>query len=366
MPGNDDLTLLVKRAEALSGLPQDRRRREPAAGLQARQQHPDPGRGEGRRRILLRPRPQVRRNPEERALFAALDAAEAAIAPAMAGRGFRRRHAPPWPPCARPSTPSSRPCRSTPTTRSIRRNRLNLLHRIRAICLSGRRPDPDRGLTAAIFCPATRHFPDRRGGCEIPRPAGGLRSRRARARAAGVGCGRRRACACAAHRAYAAQPKERRSAATRPMPADSPRSRRRRRSRRHPWLAGQMPAAAGPAGPAGAAHRGAVLRRGARHRRGQRCPILRGAPGAFGDGQLVSVRPSSENPDWGGPGTILNIGMNDARHAALAAQARREAATALYLRSCRPMPHPCRAAGPRHVRARADPATRRCARAARL
>jgi pyruvate, orthophosphate dikinase len=51
----------------------------------------------------------------------------------------------------------------------------------------------------------------------------------------------------------------------------------------------------------------------------------------FGDGQLVSVRPSSENPDWGGPGTILNIGMNEARHAALAARHGRPAATALYL-----------------------------------
>lgn len=34
----------------------------------------------------------------------------------------------------------------------------------------------------------------------------------------------------------------------------------------------------------------------------------------FGDGPLVSVRPSSQDPDWGGPGAILNIGMNDARH----------------------------------------------------
>ncbi len=52
----------------------------------------------------------------------------------------------------------------------------------------------------------------------------------------------------------------------------------------------------------------------------------------FAEGQLVSVRPSSENPDWGGPGTILNIGMNDARHAALAEAQGEAAATALYLR----------------------------------
>ena len=52
----------------------------------------------------------------------------------------------------------------------------------------------------------------------------------------------------------------------------------------------------------------------------------------FGDGPLISVRPSPENPDWGGPGTILNIGMNAARHQALKARHGAEAADALYLR----------------------------------
>lgn len=52
----------------------------------------------------------------------------------------------------------------------------------------------------------------------------------------------------------------------------------------------------------------------------------------FGAAPLVSVRPSSENTEWGGPGSILNIGMNDARHAALSDTHGAEAATALYLR----------------------------------
>ncbi|MFC2969326.1 pyruvate, phosphate dikinase [Acidimangrovimonas pyrenivorans] len=52
----------------------------------------------------------------------------------------------------------------------------------------------------------------------------------------------------------------------------------------------------------------------------------------FGPAPLISVRPSSEDPDWGGPGTILNIGMNDARHAALVESHGAEAATTLYLR----------------------------------
>ncbi len=52
----------------------------------------------------------------------------------------------------------------------------------------------------------------------------------------------------------------------------------------------------------------------------------------FGDQPLLSVRPSSEDPDWGGPGAILNIGMNDARHAAMVEDMGDWAATALYLR----------------------------------
>ncbi len=47
---------------------------------------------------------------------------------------------------------------------------------------------------------------------------------------------------------------------------------------------------------------------------------------------LVSVRPSSEVSDWGGPGAVLNIGMNAARHAALSNTMGHEAADALYRR----------------------------------
>lgn len=58
------------------------------------------------------------------------------------------------------------------------------------------------------------------------------------------------------------------------------------------------------------------------------CLILKN----FGERPLVSVRPSSEDPDWGGPGAILNIGMNDARHAELANLLGHHAADALYAR----------------------------------
>ncbi|MPQ94593.1 putative PEP-binding protein [Thioclava sp. JE_KL1] len=52
----------------------------------------------------------------------------------------------------------------------------------------------------------------------------------------------------------------------------------------------------------------------------------------FGPQMLVSVRPSPENPEWGGPGTVLNVGMNDDMHAVLSNTHGSEAADALYLR----------------------------------
>ena len=52
----------------------------------------------------------------------------------------------------------------------------------------------------------------------------------------------------------------------------------------------------------------------------------------FGTAPLVSVRPSPENPDWGGPATVLNIGMNAGRHADLARTHGTAAADTLWLR----------------------------------
>jgi len=52
----------------------------------------------------------------------------------------------------------------------------------------------------------------------------------------------------------------------------------------------------------------------------------------FGQDPLLCVRPSSEDPDWGGPGAILNIGMNDATYITLCDRIGKEAATRLYLR----------------------------------
>jgi len=63
-----------------------------------------------------------------------------------------------------------------------------------------------------------------------------------------------------------------------------------------------------------------------------RPPDTREMLAGFGDRPLVSVRPSSENPDWGGPGAILNVGMNGDRHAELCRTIGADAADALYVR----------------------------------
>ncbi|WP_417603182.1 putative PEP-binding protein [Primorskyibacter flagellatus] len=52
----------------------------------------------------------------------------------------------------------------------------------------------------------------------------------------------------------------------------------------------------------------------------------------FPEGALLCVRPSSEDPDWGGPGAVLNIGMNDARFADLTDKIGQDAAAHLYMR----------------------------------
>ena len=47
---------------------------------------------------------------------------------------------------------------------------------------------------------------------------------------------------------------------------------------------------------------------------------------------LLCVRPSSEDPDWGGPSAVLNIGMNDRRFETLCGTLGVDAATALFSR----------------------------------
>jgi len=55
----------------------------------------------------------------------------------------------------------------------------------------------------------------------------------------------------------------------------------------------------------------------------------------FEPGKLLLVRPSSQDPDWGGPSSVLNIGMNHERCAALEAEIGLAAATTLYAKFVR-------------------------------
>ncbi|QXT41289.1 putative PEP-binding protein [Gymnodinialimonas ceratoperidinii] len=66
-----------------------------------------------------------------------------------------------------------------------------------------------------------------------------------------------------------------------------------------------------------------------------RMPDLEALVGLFGPGALLSVRSSSETPDWGGPGTILNVGMCDATADALAETHGPDVAGAVYTRFIR-------------------------------
>ncbi|NSX54704.1 putative PEP-binding protein [Parasulfitobacter algicola] len=61
-------------------------------------------------------------------------------------------------------------------------------------------------------------------------------------------------------------------------------------------------------------------------------PDIAGMMAPFGKFPLVSVRPSSQDPDWGGPGAILNIGMNNALYDILCNKIGHGAASRLYLR----------------------------------
>ncbi|MEM8959123.1 MAG: putative PEP-binding protein [Pseudomonadota bacterium] len=63
-----------------------------------------------------------------------------------------------------------------------------------------------------------------------------------------------------------------------------------------------------------------------------RLPDLDRLMRVFGDTPLLSVRPSSEDPDWGGPGAILNIGMSDTRYENMIARKGEAVASRLYLR----------------------------------
>ena len=135
MPGNDDLTLLVARAEALS----DTLKTEDGTNLIQgfRRANNILTQAEAKDGVEYSYGPDVKfaETDVERALFAALDAAQAKIAPAMAAEDFRAAMAA-MAALRGPIDAFFEGVVVNAENQAVRRNRLNLLHRIRSICLS--------------------------------------------------------------------------------------------------------------------------------------------------------------------------------------------------------------------------------------
>ncbi len=134
MPGNDDLTLLVKRAEALSAFLQTDDGENLVQGFRRANNLLTQAEEKDGVEYSFGPDPKLAETPEETALFTALDAAEATIAPAMGAEDFATAMAA----MARLRAPIDaffEAVKINADNAILRRNRLNLLHRIRSTCL---------------------------------------------------------------------------------------------------------------------------------------------------------------------------------------------------------------------------------------
>ncbi|MCC5984915.1 MAG: glycine--tRNA ligase subunit beta [Rhodobacteraceae bacterium] len=133
-PGNDDLTLLVKRAEALSAFLKTDDGENLVQGFKRANNILTQAEEQDGVEYSFGPDPKLAEGLEETALFAALDEAEAAIAPAMQAEDFAAAMAA----MARLRAPIDaffEAVQINADNAILRRNRLNLLHRIRAACL---------------------------------------------------------------------------------------------------------------------------------------------------------------------------------------------------------------------------------------
>ena len=135
MPGNDDLTLLVKRATALQATLQTEDGQNLVQGYKRASNILSQAEQKDGVEYSFGADPKFAETDEERALFAALDAAETVIAPAMAKEDFATA----MQAMAALRAPIDAFFTATQINTDnaiVRRNRLNLLHRIRTICLS--------------------------------------------------------------------------------------------------------------------------------------------------------------------------------------------------------------------------------------
>lgn len=134
MPGNDDLTLLVKRAEALSAFLQTTDGENLLQGFKRANNILTQAEAKDGVEYSFGPDPKLAETDEERALFAALDQAEAAIKPAMQAEDFAKAMQA-MAALRAPIDAFFDAVQINTDNQIVRRNRLNLLHRIRATCL---------------------------------------------------------------------------------------------------------------------------------------------------------------------------------------------------------------------------------------
>ena len=135
MPGNDDLTLLVTRARALNATLATEDGANLVAGFKRANNILTQAEAKDGVEYSFGADPKFAETDEERALFAALDTAESAIAPAMAVEDFATAMQA-MAALRAPIDAFFTATQINTENQIVRRNRLNLLHRIRAICLS--------------------------------------------------------------------------------------------------------------------------------------------------------------------------------------------------------------------------------------
>ena len=133
MPGNDDLTLLVKRAQALSATLKTEDGANLIQGFKRANNILSQAEAKDGVEYSYGADIKFAENDAERALFTALDAAEAVIAPAMVAEDFGTAMTA-MAALRGPIDAFFTAVQVNADSPMIRRNRLNLLHRIRAIC----------------------------------------------------------------------------------------------------------------------------------------------------------------------------------------------------------------------------------------
>ena len=135
MPGNDDLTLLVARARALQAFLATEDGENLVQGFRRANNILTQAEQKDGVEYSYGADPKYAEGPEETALFAALDTAESAIRPAMAAEDFAAAMAA-MADLRAPIDAFFTAVQINSDNQVLRRNRLNLLHRIRSLCLS--------------------------------------------------------------------------------------------------------------------------------------------------------------------------------------------------------------------------------------